>query len=103
MRILATVPSSIASNSIVALSVSISASTVPEVTVSPSFTSHLASVPSSMVGDKAGISVRSASVCHLGGKSVIASAAKQSSGAGRGSLDRFVAALLAMTKWAVHQ
>jgi hypothetical protein len=28
---------------------------VPEVTVSPSFTSHLASVPSSMVGERAGI------------------------------------------------
>jgi hypothetical protein len=27
----------------------------PDATVSPSFTSHLASVPSSIVGDKAGI------------------------------------------------
>jgi hypothetical protein len=54
-RILAIVPSSIASNSIVALSVSISASRSPDETVSPSFTSHLASVPSSMVGERAGI------------------------------------------------
>ena len=53
--ILPTVPSSTASTSIVALSVSISAITSPEETVSPSLISHLASVPSSMVGDSAGI------------------------------------------------
>ena len=53
--ICAIVPSSTASNSIVALSVSISARISPDLTLSPSFTSHLASVPSSMVGDKAGI------------------------------------------------
>jgi len=51
----ATVPSSTASNSIVALSVSISAMMSPAATVSPTFTSHLASVPSSMVGESAGI------------------------------------------------
>ena len=50
-------PSSTASNSIVALSVSISASKSPEATVSPSFTNHLASVPSSIVGDSAGIKI----------------------------------------------
>ena len=54
-RILAILPSSTASNSIVALSVSISARMSPERTSSPSLTSHLASVPSSIVGDKAGI------------------------------------------------
>ena len=54
-RICATVPSSTASNSIVALSVSISASRSPDLTVSPSFTSHLARVPSSIVGERAGI------------------------------------------------
>ncbi len=54
-RILAIVPSSTASNSIVALSVSISARMSPDLTSSPSFTSHLARVPSSIVGDKAGI------------------------------------------------
>src|SRR5690606_30598071 len=43
------------SNSIVALSVSISASTSPAETVSPSFTSQRASVPSSIVGESAGI------------------------------------------------
>src|SRR5438067_5972056 len=50
-------PSSTASNSIVALSVSISASTSPEWTSSPSLTSHLASLPSSMVGDSAGMRI----------------------------------------------
>ena len=50
-------PSSTASNSIVALSVSISASKSPEATASPSFTNHLASVPSSIVGDSAGIKI----------------------------------------------
>ena len=54
-RIFAIVPSSTASNSIVALSVSISARRSPEATLSPSLTSHLASVPSSIVGDSAGI------------------------------------------------
>src|SRR3546814_5719961 len=49
------VPSSTASNSIVALSVSISASRSPAETVSPSLTSHFASVPASMVGESAGI------------------------------------------------
>ena len=57
MRIFPTVPSSTASNSIVALSVSISAMIMPEETVSPSLTSHLASVPSSMVGERAGIRI----------------------------------------------
>ena len=55
--ILPIVPSSTASNSIVALSVSISARMSPEATVSPSLTSHFASVPSSMVGDSAGMSI----------------------------------------------
>src|SRR5690349_366128 len=50
-----TTPSSTASTSMVALSVSISAITSPELTVSPFFTCHLARVPSSMVGDRAGI------------------------------------------------
>ena len=54
-RIFPITPSSTASNSIVALSVSISASRSPDFTVSPSLTSHLASVPSSMVGESAGI------------------------------------------------
>jgi hypothetical protein len=54
-RIWLTTPSSTASNSIVALSVSISASRSPDLTSSPSLTSHLASVPSSIVGERAGI------------------------------------------------
>src|SRR3546814_4674959 len=43
------------SDLIVALSVSISARISPDLTVSPSLTSHFASVPSSIVGDSAGI------------------------------------------------
>src|SRR6056297_2845732 len=57
IRILPMVPSSTASNSIVALSVSISARRSPALTVSPSLTSHFASVPSSMVGERAGMSI----------------------------------------------
>ena len=53
--ILARMPSSTASTSMVALSVSISAMTSPDLTVSPSFFSHLARLPFSMVGDRAGI------------------------------------------------
>jgi hypothetical protein len=54
---LATLPSSTASTSMVALSVSISAITSPGFTSWPSATSHLASLPSSMVGDSAGIRI----------------------------------------------
>ena len=54
-RIFAIVPSSTASTSIVALSVSISAITSPDLTLSPSFLSHLARFPFSIVGDSAGI------------------------------------------------
>src|SRR2546429_5354072 len=55
--ILASVPSSTASYSIVALSVSISAMTSPGLTLSPSFFSHLARLPFSIVGDSAGIRI----------------------------------------------
>src|ERR1700688_5050357 len=48
-------PSSTASYSIVALSVSISAITSPVLTASPSFLSHLARLPFSIVGDSAGM------------------------------------------------
>ena len=50
-------PSSTASTSMVALSVSISAMMSPGLTVWPSLTSHLASLPSSMVGESAGIRI----------------------------------------------
>ena len=50
-------PSSIASISIVALSVSISAIKSPELILSPTLTNHFASVPSSIVGLKAGINI----------------------------------------------
>src|SRR6516162_7924822 len=55
ITILASTPSSIASTSIVALSVSISASTSPALTGSPSLFSQRAILPSVMVGDRAGI------------------------------------------------
>ncbi len=54
-RILPSVPSSVASTSMVALSVSISAMMSPDLTVSPSFFSHLARLPFSIVGDSAGM------------------------------------------------
>ena len=54
-RILPSVPSSTASTSMVALSVSISAITSPDLTLSPSRLIHLARLPFSMVGDRAGI------------------------------------------------
>ena len=54
-RILPTTPSSTASTSMVALSVSISAIMSPGLTLSPSATSQLASVPSVMVGESAGM------------------------------------------------
>ena len=56
-RIFAILPSSTASTSIVALSVSISAIISPEATMSPSATNHFDNVPSSIVGDKAGIRI----------------------------------------------
>src|SRR5665213_606257 len=56
MRILPSVPSSVASNSMVALSVSISAMMSPDLIASPSFLSHLARLPFSIVGDNAGMS-----------------------------------------------
>src|SRR5260370_41528175 len=52
-RIFAITPSSIASYSMVALSVSISARMSPALTLSPSFLSHLARLPFSMVGASA--------------------------------------------------
>ncbi len=54
-RIWPILPSSTASTSIVALSVSISQITWPDLTASPTLTCHLASLPSVMVGDSAGI------------------------------------------------
>ena len=56
-RIAVSGPSSTASTSMVALSVSISAMTSPDFTLSPTFLSHLASLPSSMVGDSAGMRI----------------------------------------------
>src|SRR6202035_158828 len=56
ISILPSVPSSVASTSIVALSVSISAMTSPDLIGSPSFFSHFERLPFSIVGDRAGIS-----------------------------------------------
>jgi hypothetical protein len=55
--ILASVPSSTASYSIVALSVSISAITSPDLILSPSFFSQRARLPFSIVGDSAGMRI----------------------------------------------
>ena len=60
-----TTPSSTASTSIVALSVSISASKSPERTSSPSETSHFDKRPSVIVGDKAGILISIAMIFSL--------------------------------------
>ena len=49
-----------------ALSVSISAMTSPALMVWPSSTSHLASLPSSMVGDSAGIRISVGMSCQRG-------------------------------------
>ena len=54
-RMALSVPSSTASTSMVALSVSISASTSPDLIASPTFLTHLLSLPCSIVGDRAGI------------------------------------------------
>ena len=56
ISILPSVPSSVASTSMVALSVSISAMTSPDLIASPSFFSHFERLPFSMVGESAGIS-----------------------------------------------
>ena len=56
-KILPSTPSSTASNSMVALSVSISAITSPLSTASPSSLTHLANLPSVIVGDSAGIRI----------------------------------------------
>src|SRR5580704_930104 len=65
-NILSIVPSSTASTSMVALSVSISAITSPDLTVSPSFLSHLARLPFSIVGDRAGINTSVGMAAHIG-------------------------------------
>src|SRR5580693_9382147 len=64
-RILPSVPSSTASTSMVALSVSISAMTSPDLTLSPSFLSHLARLPFSMVGGRAGINTSVGMAAHI--------------------------------------
>jgi len=65
-RIRPSVPSSMASISMVALSVSISAITSPAATRSPSALSHLARLPSVMVGESAGIRISVGMAWFLG-------------------------------------
>src|SRR5262249_28046790 len=65
--IFAITPSSMASYSIVALSVSISAMTSPALTASPSFLSHLARLPFSIVGDSAGMRMLVGMSAHRAG------------------------------------
>jgi len=67
MRISVITPSSKASISIVALSVSISASTSPISTESPTFLCHLTRVPSVMVSESLGISMFTDMVIYGGG------------------------------------
>jgi hypothetical protein len=78
-RILASTPSSTASTSMVALSVSISARMSPALTGSPSFLSHFASLPCSIVGERAGIRMSVAM-----GDSVDPGVGRAGSGAGQG-------------------
>src|SRR6516165_4585671 len=74
IRIFPSVPSSVASTSMVALSVSISARMSPDRMRSPTPFTHLARLPFSIVGDNAGISTwigmavltRRASAHHVG-------------------------------------
>jgi len=61
-KIFSSVPSKKLSSSIVALSVSTSASMSPDFTASPSFFSHLTSVPTVMVSLSFGISI----ICGIG-------------------------------------
>ena len=56
-RIFFKVPSSELSNSIIALSVSISASKSPAFILSPSLTNHFDNLPSDIVGESAGINI----------------------------------------------
>src|SRR4029079_18761412 len=90
--ILAMVPSSTASTSMVALSVSISAITSPDLTVSPSFLSHLARLPFSIVGDSAGIRmlIGMGSALLAGGflDGLLGGVRLSFAGPGRGRLDR---------------
>ncbi len=62
------VPSSTASNSIIALSVSISAKRSPALIISPFLTIHFARVPTSIVGERAGIKISIVILCAPGGK-----------------------------------
>src|SRR5579862_6465643 len=62
-RILPSVPSSTASTSMVALSVSISAMTSPALTLSPTCLCHFARLPSVMVGESAGIRISIGILC----------------------------------------
>ena len=90
-RILPSTPSSTASTSMVALSVSISAITSPARTASPSFFNHRASVPSVMVGDSAGIRMLVAiGYAPLPG-TILRTASATQSGCGNASFSRFAA------------
>ena len=92
-RILPSTPSSTASTSMVALSVSISASTSPAFTASPSFFSQRASVPSVMVGLKAGIRIFVAMALFplLPDQTIFLTASTTQSGCGSASFSRLAA------------
>ena len=88
-RILPRMPSSTASTSMVALSVSISAITSPALMVSPSFFSQRASVPSVIVGDSAGIRMLVA-MCRSP-QTIFFTASTTQSGCGSASFSRLAA------------
>src|SRR6516162_8997193 len=79
ITILVSTPSSIASTSIVALSVSISASTSPARTASPSLLSQRAILPSVIVGDNAGIKTSVA----MASRNLLQARSSKGSGAGQ--------------------
>ena len=90
-RICATTPSSIDSTSMVALSVSISAITSPECTVSPTAISHFATVPSVIVGESAGMVTFTDMAYPLNPSHTACAVATISSTCGSASFSRFSA------------
>ena len=89
-RILPSTPSSTASTSIVALSVSISAITSPARICSPSFFSQRDSVPSVIVGESAGIRMFVA-IFPAPPQTIFFTASTIQSGCGSASFSRFAA------------
>ena len=90
-RICATTPSSMASTSMVALSVSISAITSPDCTISPIAIVHFATVPDVMVGDRAGMVTLTDMAYPLNPSQTACAVATISSTCGSASFSKFSA------------